>query len=166
MKEQERIVDELKKLEKAEEIDENLFKQLQPIGSRAAKIYGLAKVHKEGTPLRPIVSIPGTPYDKIGKFVSKWLEKVEDSKINTMSSMISKEVRDLTLTDNEKLISYDVTQLYTYVPLEESIEMSAVKLFQTTDEVPVDINTFIKLCKFACYNILIETSNGYVRQKD
>ena len=83
-----------------------------------------------------------------------------------MSSMISKEVRDLTLTDNEKLISYDVTQLYTYVPLEESIEMSAVKLFQTTDEVPVDINTFIKLCKLACYNILIETNNGYVRQKD
>ena len=55
-------------------------------------------------------------------------------------------------------------QLYTNVPLEESIEMAAVRLFQVTDEIPVDINTFIKVSKLACSNILIETSNGFIRQ--
>ena len=166
IKEEERIIGELKKLEKGKKLDEKLYKQLKPTGSQSAKLYGLAKVHKEGTPLRPIVSIPGTPYDKIGKFVSKWLENVSESKINTSTGDINKMVKNMTLQDNEKLISYDVCQLYTNVPLEESIEMAAVRLFQETDEVPVDINTFMKLCKLACSNILIETSNGFIRQVD
>ena len=53
---------------------------LKPIGSKAAQIYGLAKVHKENVPLRLIVSISGTTYDKLGRWISKWLEHISESK--------------------------------------------------------------------------------------
>ena len=33
------------------------FRNLVPSGSQPGKIYGLAKVHMEGTPLRPVVSM-------------------------------------------------------------------------------------------------------------
>ena len=33
------------------------FRKLVPSGSQSAKIYGLAKVHLESTPLRPVVSM-------------------------------------------------------------------------------------------------------------
>ena len=59
-----------------------------------------------------------------------------------------------------------MTQLYTYVPLEESILMAATKLFQIVDDVPVNIDTFIKLTKLACSNVLIKTHRGYIRQVD
>ena len=59
-----------------------------------------------------------------------------------------------------------MTQLYTNVPLDESIEMAAVKLYQLRDDVPVDMNTFIEWEKLACSKILIKTHNGYIRQID
>ena len=83
IKKEERITDLLKKLKDRGKIDEPLYRRLKPRGSKPAQIYGLAKVHKNEIPLRPIVSIPGTSYDQIGKYVSKWLERVPESKINT-----------------------------------------------------------------------------------
>ena len=116
-----------------------------PRGSKPAHIYGLAKVHKEGIPLRPIVSIPGTSYDKIGKWVSRWLEKVLESKINTSSDDVRNSIRNLKLASSEVLISLDVSSLYTNVPVSESIEKAAKRLYEECDNVPVDINTFMEL---------------------
>ena len=35
-----------------------LFDSLKTIGSQPQRVYGLAKLHKENTPLRPVLSIP------------------------------------------------------------------------------------------------------------
>ena len=109
------------------DIDDELYNHLRPTGSKPAQIYGLSKVHKDDTPLRPIVSIPGTSYDKIGRFVSKWLEKVPESKIQTSSKDVKDEIKGIVLNEGEKLVSYDIVQLYTYVPLAESIEIADKK---------------------------------------
>ena len=130
LKEEERIVNELKTLLKNGDIDDELYNHLRPTGSKPAQIYGLSKVHKDDTPLRPIVSIPGTSYDKIGRFVSKWLEKVPESKIQTSSKDVKNEIKEIMLNEGEKLVSYDIVQLYTYVPLAESIEIAAKKLYK------------------------------------
>ena len=37
-------------------MNDNLYKKLYPTGASSPKFYGLPKVHKEGIPLRPIVS--------------------------------------------------------------------------------------------------------------
>ena len=166
LKEQDRIVGKLKDMEKKGQITERLYKDLKPIGSKSAKIYGLAKVHKPEVPLRPVVAIPGTAYDKIGKFVSHWLDKVEESKIRTSTSEVNNSIKDVVLTEEEMIVSYDVSSLYTNVPLSECIEMAAKKLFQITNECPVDMNTFIELTRLTYSNILIQTENGYIRQQD
>ena len=54
LKEEERVVSMLKKLKDQKKISESLFKKLKPIGSQPARLYGLAKVHKTDTPLRPV----------------------------------------------------------------------------------------------------------------
>ena len=113
-----------------------------------------------------MVSMPGTAYYNLGKWISNWLEKVPESRINTSSEDVSRDIRNITLNPDECLISFDVTQLYTYVPLEESILMAATKLFQIVDDVPVNMDTFINLTKLACSNILIKTHRGYIRQVD
>ena len=127
-------------------------------------MYGLAKVHKVDIALRPIVSMPGTSYHKIGQWISKWLDKIPESHIQTSTEDVRNSIKDKILASDEVLISFDVTQLYTFVPVDESIEMAAKKLYETTDEVPVDISTFIELAKMACQNILIKTHDGYMRQ--
>ena len=39
-------------------------------GSQPARLYGLAKVHKDGIPLRPVLSLPGSCYANINQFIS------------------------------------------------------------------------------------------------
>ena len=67
LKEEEKIIETLKQLRKENKISENLFNKLKPIGSQPPRLYGLAKVHKENTPLRPVVSMPGSPYHNVAK---------------------------------------------------------------------------------------------------
>ena len=67
IKEEERIVNVLTQLKRDGKISESLFEELKPVGSQPPRLYGLAKVHKKDTPLRPIVSMPGSAYYKVAK---------------------------------------------------------------------------------------------------
>jgi hypothetical protein len=42
-------------------VSEEVIKQLWPQGSRPPRLYGLLKIHKEGTSLRPIMSTVKAP---------------------------------------------------------------------------------------------------------
>ena len=70
LKEEERINSAIKSLEKAGKINETFASYLTSKGAKPARLYGLAKIHKENIPLRPVVSMSGCSYYNIGK---KWL---------------------------------------------------------------------------------------------
>ncbi|KAK4879049.1 hypothetical protein RN001_007195 [Aquatica leii] len=42
--------------------------------SKCPKLYGLPKIHKEGAPLRPVVSSIGSPLQELAKFLAKQLQ--------------------------------------------------------------------------------------------
>ena len=94
------------------------------------------------------------------------MDKIPEYRIETSTSSLKKDITKIQLEKDETLISYDVASLYTNVPVNEAIEMASIKLFQNTDKVPVDIQTFIKLAHLACTNIIIQTPNGYIKQID
>ena len=50
------------------------FTTLIPSGSKPGKLYGLAKVRKDNTPLRPVVSMVGTPEYKLAKFLDNLIK--------------------------------------------------------------------------------------------
>ena len=52
-------------------VDFRTYLELKPTGSQPGKIYGLCKVHKEGEPLRPVVSMIGTAEYNIAKYLDK-----------------------------------------------------------------------------------------------
>jgi hypothetical protein len=64
------------KLLKKSSLPEDLRKQLQPSGSRAPRLYGLPKIHKEGVPLRPIVSNIGAPTYQLAKQLTGFLSQL------------------------------------------------------------------------------------------
>ena len=57
----------LKKLEEKGYISKSQWLYLAPRHSTPPQIYGLPKVHKEGTPLRPIVAAIGSPTHPLAK---------------------------------------------------------------------------------------------------
>ena len=49
--------------------DNEVIRSLISSGSNPGKLYGLIKVHKDGNPARPVVSMIGTPEYKLAKFL-------------------------------------------------------------------------------------------------
>ena len=43
-------------------------------GSQPGKLYGIAKVHKTNVPLRPVVSMVGTPEYKLAKYLESLIK--------------------------------------------------------------------------------------------
>ena len=48
--------------------------ELIPSGSQPGKLYGIAKVHKTNVPLRPVVSMVGTPEYKLAKYLDNLIK--------------------------------------------------------------------------------------------
>ena len=120
--------------------------KLKPIESQPPRLYGLAKIHKNGVPIRPVLSMPGSPYFNIAKQMADWLSIVPECKINSSTKEIAEQLADTVLEDDKELVSFDVVSLYTNVPVNEAIVFCANLLYDgTLKKPPVDKDTFTKL---------------------
>ena len=142
-----------------------MFNQLKPRGSQAPRLYGLAKVHKANTPVRPIVSFPGSAYHNVAKQVAYWLSLVPECKINSSTETVNKLIKNTQLNDDECLISFDVTSLYTNVPVKEAIEVCCDLQFKHFD-MPIDKETFITLATISSCDVVFDTHDGFYKQVD
>ena len=76
--------------------------------------------------------------------------------------MISQQLGSHTLSENEELVSFDVSSLYTNVPVTEAINVCANLLFlESSKKPPVCKNMFIELAKIAPCNVIMSTHDGY-----
>ena len=167
IKEEERIISILKTLNKEGKINHTLYEKLKPRGSQPARLYGLAKIHKPNTPVRPVLSMPGSAYHKIAVQVAEWLSVVPECQINASTKSISDTLKTITLAEDEEIVSFDVSSLYTNVPVLEAIETCTELLYAGKHELPpVDPETFVTLAKIASCNVLMSTHDGYYRQLD
>ena len=167
LKEEERIIDFLKELLTKGEIGETLYNKMKPMGSQPARLYGLAKVHKNNTPVRPVLSMPGSAYYGVAKQVAFWLSHIPESKTNCSTKTICDSLKDIKLADNETVVSFDVSSLYTNVPVLEAIELSADMMYNKKNATPpVSKETFISLAKIASCNVIMSTHDGLYQQID
>ena len=118
-------------------LPENVYRQLYPTGSSAGKFYGLAKVHKlkegdgiEKLPLRPIVSNIGTATYKTAKYLAKLLAPLNNSEFTVKSTKhFLDELKEIKIADNQELISFDVTSLFTNVSLMYTIDIILRRIY-------------------------------------
>ncbi|OXA49050.1 hypothetical protein Fcan01_16400 [Folsomia candida] len=64
----------LKSLYKTKRISKSVYNSIFPRNSKAPIFYGLPKIHKTGTPLRPICDFRNSPSYKIASHLSKILK--------------------------------------------------------------------------------------------
>ena len=125
LKIEQRIVNYLKDLLTRGLIDKTLFTQLCPKGSITPRMYGLPKTHKDGIPLRPILSMVGSPFHKLAQWLVEILQPVR-AKFCRFSLKDSFEfvdcIKDLDVKD-KIMCSFDVSSLFTNVPTQEVIDI-------------------------------------------
>ena len=121
------------------EIEEALYKKLYPTGAGSPKFYGLSKIHKEGIPLRPILSSIGAAGYETAKELAKILKPLVGKSMyhvhNTQDFI--QQIKDIKLQKDQCMVSFDVKALFTSVPIRPAI--NTIK--KLLEEDPVSWNT-------------------------
>ena len=121
----------LSTLKKSESITPATYEKLYPTGSRIGILYGLPKIHKDNIPLRPILSCINHYSYKIAKFCIPLLNPISSGAYIVMDSLsFVQELLSLNLdSKNVVMASFDVTSLFTNIPLDETIDIISKRLF-------------------------------------
>ena len=88
-------------------------------------MYGLPKIHKESVPLRPIVSTIGFPTYRLAKELARILSPLvghAESFIKNSSHFV-KDLGQLSLEKNSRMMSFNVVSLFTRVPIDEALQV-------------------------------------------
>ncbi|PFX28620.1 hypothetical protein AWC38_SpisGene6667 [Stylophora pistillata] len=100
-------------------------------GSRLAHLYCLPKTHKETLAMRPILSSTGSYNYKLAKWLDEKLKPLStnDHSIGDTFSFADN-LQEIEISDDDTLVSYDVSALFTNVPVDETIGVLARKAFK------------------------------------
>ena len=109
----------LKTIKAERGISEAVYKRLYPTGAGVPEFYGLPNVHKEGIPLRPIVSSIGAASYETAKELARKLKPLEGNspyQVQNSKDFIQ-QIKDIKLKEDQCIMSYDVKALFTAVPI-------------------------------------------------
>ena len=110
----------VKKWEQNNYVNEFTAKDLRVSNAFPSRLYGLPKIHKDGMPLRPIVSYVGSPTYYLATFIKNIISKNARAPTSRVlnSFELVKGLRRLTVPNNHVLVSFDIVALFTNVPKE------------------------------------------------
>ena len=117
----------------------DIYKRIYPSSSQPGLFFGLAKVHKlnEGCrdvdelPIRPVISNIGTSTYQISKYLAQLLSPLTKNVycVESTKDFLSK-IKDKNIESDECLVSFDVTSLFTNVPLDYTIDLILEKVYR------------------------------------
>ena len=119
------VIDQLQTLLKKGFIDKSCFQKLKPMGSVIPRLYGLPKIHKNDCPIRPILSMSGSPTHGLAQWLANVLQPVSDfvSEFCVPDSFaFANSIRNINL-ENLKMVSFDVVSLFTNVPIRKTVDI-------------------------------------------
>ena len=114
-----RINKRLKSLKDEQKLDDKTYHKIRPSDATTARFYGLPKIHKPNTPLRPIVSLPRSPTYELSKHLASILQSLVKTSTHSVSNAVTflQQIKDLKIEPDETMVSFDVVSLFTSIPL-------------------------------------------------
>lgn len=145
---------------KNNEIVEELFKQkiisdkerkwLKTEVATAPKIYGLPKIHKDGYPLRPICSSINSPSIELCKYIVNILKNLTKNSIYNIKDAVQfrDKVKNLTINENEKMVSFDVVSLFPSIPVDLGLNIIEERWEEISQYTKMPKTMFLNILKF------------------
>ena len=134
-----RVQKTLRELKKNKRFTEEEYTKVYPSSSRPGRFYATGKRHKvpedstdiNQLPLRPIVTNIGTATYGLSKYLASLLRPLSVSTYTIQSTQdFVNKIKDLDVPVGYKLVSFDVTSLFTNVPLDYTIDVILRKIYK------------------------------------
>ena len=111
-------------------VEDSVYRKIVPSGSQPGKLYGLCKVHKANHPMRPVISMDGTAEYALVKYLVYFIKPNINVSytVNSTNAFIEK-LQEFQFSSSDHSVSFDVSSLYTNVPLYEIIELIPMKVY-------------------------------------
>jgi hypothetical protein len=111
-------------------LPKDIADRLCPQGSRLAHLYGLPKTNKQPMEMRPILSATDTYNFKLAEWLNQKLKPLINNKymINDVFKFVE-DIKHRQMRESDILVSFDVTALFTNVPVDETINYIVKKAF-------------------------------------
>ena len=125
-----KLINKLKKIKTDTRMDDKTYRRMYPTGAVVPKFYGLPKIHKKNTPLRPTVSSIGSVTYGVAKELARIIKPLVGSTehhVNNSKEFIE-EIKKTKLEEGECITSYDVSALFTSVPVPLALDIINNKL--------------------------------------
>ena len=142
---------------------------MYPTGCVPPKFYGLPKIHKPDTPLRPIVSSCGYVTYGVAKELAKILKPLVGQSphhINSTQDFVE-QAKHFKLESGECLSSYDVSALFTSVPIDPALQIIKdllVKDNTLKERTVMDVEDIILLLEFCLKNTYFSFQGQFYEQ--
>ena len=142
----------------------DVYDRVRPTGSRRLRIYGLPRTHKENIPLRPMLLMIGSSQHEL----ATWLAEILAPVLKLYSSHCIKDsftfanfIQSCNLEPAKTfLCSFDISSLFSNVPLHETIEICADALYRGhLDCPPIPEDTFRELMLIATRGVEFSLNN-------
>lgn len=113
------------------------------------ELYGLPKIHKAELPLRPISASTKVPCYKLAKHIGKVLKHLISPIYNIKNSQeLKNKLNDISLDDDDILVSFDVVSLFTNIPIHLAISNILNKWEKITEITDIPKKQFLKILQF------------------
>ena len=134
-------------------------------------MYGLPKVHKEDIPMRPIVSAIGSPSYSLAKELARILTPMAGNTPHTVknSSTFVDIIRDLELEPEDRLVSFDVTNLFPQVPIDEALRVIEERLkadSSLSERTTIPIPQLMELTELCLRTTYFQFQDTFFEQSD
>lgn len=164
-----KIYKKILSLQKKSLITKEQGNYIRPTEGPVPRLYGLPKVHKQGNPLRPIVSSISSPTYQLAKFLTKTLRPClpkSDGDVNNSTDFVQR-IKNIQLMDDEVMVSFDITSLFTNIPMQlalESLERMIVNDETLNGRTKIQPKDLMELVNF-CSTTYLQYDKRIYRQK-
>ena len=164
-----KLINILKRVKSQTGLDSNTYKSMYPTGCVPPKFYGLPKIHKGDTPLRPIVSSCGSVTYGVAKVLAKIIKPLVGKfphHINSIQDFVE-QAKHIRLEPGKCLSSYDVSALFTSVPIDPALTIIK-DLFEKDNTLKertvMEVNDIILLLEFCLKNTYFSFQGQFYEQ--
>ena len=154
-------------------VDPVTYLNLLLSGSVTGRLYGRAKIHRTECPLSPVTSMINVPKHNVAKWLVSLVKPyIPDRYFLPSTSSFIDTIKELKPTNDAKLVSFDITSLFTGVPMDLVVDDIANKLFSCDvasellflqAEKPITQKIFKKLLKLSTEGMFIHNGKLFLQ---